>query len=207
MSHDPDALLAEHKEAMAEISKKRFFSGRGRLTTRLTEEAQAAHKTGKYEVSLDKFLNLLALMELDAKEMSRPSEGHAIIVANIASALHFLGEVDTAKEWYEKALGELEKTPTGWYTYVTTGDINTKRMEYIHARLDILAKGERPDPSSYQDGAGKTRKWTKEEMDGTDRSWSIFQPRTWWYGGYVPPGQTVTYNTNAAESSGAYSSL
>ena len=31
----------------------------------------------------------------------------------------------------------------------------------------------------------------QEEMDGTDRSWSIFEPRTWWYGGHVPPGQSA----------------
>jgi len=78
-------------------------------------------------------------------------------------------------------------------------------MAYIHARLDILQKRERPDPSSYQDGTGKTRKWTKEEMEGTDRSWSILQPRTWWYGGYVPPGQQAS--SNGSDASGAYSSI
>jgi len=200
---DPESLLAEYKESMAEQVKKR--RQRSKLTTRLTEEAQAAHKTGKYEISFDKFVNLLAVIELDPSEKVGESETHATIVANIASALHFLGDSDNAKEWYARALAEFEKTPTGWYTYLVTGDLNTKRMAYIHARLDILQKRERPDPSSYQDGTGKTRKWTKEEMEGTDRSWSILQPRTWWYGGYVPPGQQAS--SNGSDASGAYSSI
>ena len=64
-------------------------------------------------------------------------------------------------------------------------------MTYIQARLAMLQAGERPDPSSYQDGSGKSRKWTREEMEGTDRSWHIAYPRTWWYGGHVPPGQSA----------------
>ena len=35
----------------------------------------------------------------------------------------------------------------------------------------------------------KEDEWTQEEMDGTDKSWSLLQPSTWWYGGYVPAGQ------------------
>ena len=109
-------------------------------------------------------------------------------------------------------------------------------MTYIQSRLAMIQTGEKPDPSGFQDGAGRSRKWTKvrvlptgryaptfyasgpryayflpavyppvpigrytltsywplrvsqEEMEGTDKSWSIFQPRTWWYGGYVPAG-------------------
>ena len=43
--------------------------------------------------------------------------------------------------------------------------------------LSIRA-GEPPDGSTYQDGYGKTRKWTKEEMEGKS-SWSWVDPRTW----------------------------
>ena len=67
-------------------------------------------------------------------------------------------------------------------------------MTYIQARLAMLQAGERPDPSSYQDGSGKSRKWTREEMEGTDRSWHIAYPRTWWYGGYKSSDYTPTPN-------------
>ena len=46
-----------------------------------------------------------------------------------------------------------------------------------------IRAGEPPDGSTYQDGYGKTRKWTKEEMEGKG-SWSYFDPRTWF--GYKP---------------------
>ena len=52
----------------------------------------------------------------------------------------------------------------------------------------------------YLDGYGKTRQFTQEEMDGTDKSWSIFQPRTWWYGGYVPSGYASADSSAAASS-------
>ena len=115
----------------------------------------------------------------------------ATITSNIGSALHFLGETSLAKEWYEAALEEFGKCRVGWVTWVQLGDLNAKRMSYIQARLAQIATNERPDPASYQDGYGKTRQWTQEEMDGTDQSWSIFQPRTWWYGGYVPAGEAA----------------
>ena len=31
----------------------------------------------------------------------------------------------------------------------------------------------------------------QEEMEGTEKMWSIFRPSTWWYGGYVPEGMTL----------------
>jgi hypothetical protein len=46
-----------------------------------------------------------------------------------------------------------------------------------------IRAGEPPDGSTYQDGYGKTRKWTKEEMEGKS-SWSWIDPRTWF--GYKP---------------------
>ena len=41
-----------------------------------------------------------------------------------------------------------------------------------------IRAGEPPDGSTYQDGYGKTRKWTKDEMEGREGfRWS--NPRTW----------------------------
>ena len=81
------------------------------------------------------------------------------------------------------------------------GHLPSRRKEYIQARLAQLAAGERPDPSLYLDGYGKTRQFSQEEMDGTDKSWSIFQPRTWWYGGYTPSGSAPSYQAASASAS------
>lgn len=80
-------------------------------------------------------------------------------------------------------------------------------MTYIQARLAMLQAGERPDPSSYQDGSGKSRKWTREEMEGTDRSWHIAYPRTWWYGGYKSSDYTPTPNAESDLSAGAHTTI
>ena len=92
--YDPSSKLEEYKtKVAAEVTKS---WQRSRLVNKLTEEAQVAHKTGRYEVSLDKFLHLLAVTELDPKTTD-PSETRATITSNIGSALHFLGETSLAK--------------------------------------------------------------------------------------------------------------
>ena len=72
-------------------------------------------------------------------------------------------------------------------------------MDYIRARLENIDNGEAPDRSTYQDGTGRTRHWTKEEMEGTDGNWSFFSPYTWIYGGYKPvDGSSVTPSAASA---------
>ena len=78
--------------------------------------------------------------------------------------------------------------------------------EAYRARLEKLSHGEKPDPSTYQDGTGRTRYWTKEEMEGTDRSWHIAYPRTWWYGGYKGSNYVPTPNADL-DLSGAQTSI
>lgn len=51
------------------------------------------------------------------------------------------------------------------------GNLIDKRVSYIEARLETIRKGEMPDPSTYQDGFGKLRKWSQAEMEGQDRGW------------------------------------
>ena len=70
------------------------------------------------------------------------------------------------------------------------GRIYDKRIAHIQGRLDCINKGEAPDPSAYQDHNGKAKKWTQEEMDGTENSWSFWRPRSWLYGGASQPALT-----------------
>ena len=94
MPYDPASTLEEYKAKVAEEVTKSWQ--RSRLVNKLTEEAQNAHKTGRYEVSLDKFVHLLAVIELDPSTTT-VSETRATITSNIGSALHFLGETALAK--------------------------------------------------------------------------------------------------------------
>lgn len=205
MSYDPNGKLEEYKAKVAEEVTRSWQ--RSRLVNKLTEEAQVAHKTGRYEVSLDKFLYLLAVVELDPKTGTGPNETRATLTSNIGSALHFLGEFELAKDFYEAALDEFGKASVGWMTWLYVGDLNAKRMSYIQARLAMLQTGERPNPAGYQDGAGKSREWTKEEMEGTDRNWHLFYPRTWWYGGYKGSNYEPTPNAESDLSAGAHTTI
>ena len=107
------------------------------------------------------------------------------------------------QEYYEKALDEFEKYETGWLTWLYYGNLTSKRMDYIRARLENISQEVKPDPSTYQDGTGKTRHWSKEEMDGTDRNWSFFSPYSWVYGGYKPLGGNVVEVQGSESVAGA----
>ena len=199
MPIDPYSRIESYKirtsEEVGDSSRKRR-----NLQSDLTDKAQVAHRTGNYEGSFDLFCHLLAVVDTDPRT-TNASEMRATVTANLASAMHFLGELDVAKDFYEKALDEFAKVGVGWITWLYYGNLTEKRMDYIRARLENISRGEKPDPSTYQDGSGKTRHWTKEEMEGTDSNWSFFSPYSWLYGGYKPLGaQVVEVGGGHAES-------
>jgi len=200
VAYDPFTLIETYKVKCTEELKT--SRQRNRLTTELTEKAQVAHRTGVYETSYDLFCHLLAIVETDPKT-TNVSEIRATLTANIGSALQFMGENELAKELYDKALDEFEKIQVGWVTWLYYGNLSEKRMQYIRARLETIARGEKPDPTTYQDGTGRTRYWTQEEMEGTEKNWSFLSPYSWYYGGYKPlgsRGDTVTVVPNAEGS-------
>ena len=88
--YDVESTLAKYKEEIA--SSIKTSRQRRKKMDALTEEAQSAHKTGRYDVSYEKFCFILAIIEMDPHR-SGPDEMSAMITSNIASALHFLGEV------------------------------------------------------------------------------------------------------------------
>ena len=149
------------KTYTAEV-KDSLKSGRQRRKKmeELTEVAQGAHKTGRYEISFDKFTYILAIIKADPS-LKTPDEMHAMITSNIASALHFLGEVQLAATYYEKALAEFEEISVSWISWAMNGQLHEARKAYIQARLAQVAAGERPDASLYLDGYGKTRQFTQ----------------------------------------------
>ena len=77
------------------------------------------------------------------------------------------------------------------------GNIIDKRIEYVEKKLAAIRAGEAPDGSTYQDGFGKSRKWTKEEMEGKP-TWSFFRPRSWFgYGKLQEVGIASTEQVNS----------
>jgi len=160
---------------------------------KLESEAQEAYKTGHYEVALDRFSHYLALIETDPST-TMVSEMRATLTSNIGACLHHLNDVDGAIEYYERALQEFKAVPFTLYSrlsliWLVYGNIINKRVEYVEKKLASIRAGEPPDGSTYQDGYGKSRKWTKDEMEG--KSWSVFRPRTWFgYGKLQEVGVT-----------------
>ena len=126
------------------------------------------------------------------------SEMRATLTSNIGSCLHQLGNIDAAQDYFERALQEFKAQPFALMSrislqYVIFGNLIDKRCAYIEAKLASIRAGEPPDPTTYQDGYGKTRKWSESEMQGKP-SFSVLDPRTWFgYGkvhevGVVPNG-------------------
>lgn len=153
----------------------------------LEKEASEAYKTGHYEIALDRFCHYLAIVETDPST-TMVSEMRATLTSNVGACLHNLGLVDEAVQYYERALQEFKATPFSIFSRLSPirlvyGDLMAHRCTYIEQKLASIRAGEPPDGSTYQDGYGKTRKWTKEEMEGKG-SWSYFDPRTWF--GYKP---------------------
>jgi tetratricopeptide (TPR) repeat protein len=168
-----------------------------------------ADKTGHYEVALDRFCHYLALVETDPSA-TVVSEMRATLTCNVGACLHQMGQVEAAIDYYERALQEFKAIPFSIIsrvslTWVLYGNLVNKRVEYVEKKLTAIRAGEPADPASYQDGFGKTRKWSKEEMEGKT-TWSWVDPRTWFgYGrlqevgiaGQETPGQ-VNSAANAA---------
>ena len=73
----------------------------------------------------------------------------------------------------------------------------THRCEYIEKKLASIRAGEPPDGSTYQDGYGKARKWTKEEMEG-NANWSWLSPKSWFGYGKLSEVNVAPTAANAA---------
>ena len=139
MAHlDPAALVEEYKLKSLEEKEKDEYAWKRNLSAQIqqhTNDAAKMHRRGNYEGSFDKFANALALIEVNPKTQTI-DETRAATVFNLGSALHFLGNPDMAKEYYEAALDEFQKSPDTWFTWLVVGSVNKKRI--LHIQLAIL---------------------------------------------------------------------
>jgi hypothetical protein len=131
------------------------------------------------------------------------SEARATFTSNVGACLHQLGDTEGAIEFYEKALQEFKAMPFSLInrlsiSFVLYGNLADKRVEYIEKKLASIRAGEAPDGSTYQDGYGKTRQWSKAEMEGTKPTWSLFRPRTWFGYGQLQEVGIVPERINTA---------
>ena len=94
MPLNPDALVESYKVKCTEEVKG--WRARRNLKNDLTEKAQNAHRIGNYEGSFDLFCHLLGAIEADPSTTA-VSEMRATIMANIGSALQFMGEEELSK--------------------------------------------------------------------------------------------------------------
>ena len=146
------------------------------------KEASHAYKTGHYEVALDRFCHYFAIVDTDPS-ITVVSEMRATLTCNIGACLHQMGHVESAVDYYERAIQEFKAIPFSLLTALNPtrlvyGNLITKRVEYVEKKLAAIRAGEAPDPASYQDGFGKVRKWSAAEMEGKN-AWSWLDPRTW----------------------------
>jgi len=212
--HDARALVDRYKDqVVSEITAgyakemTAMIIGYGLPGTRrcimetLEKEASDAYKTGHYEIALDRFCHYLAVVETDPST-TMVSEMRATLTSNIGACLHNLGLVDDAVQYYERALQEFKAVPFTLLSRLSPirlvyGNLMTHRCEYIEKKLASIRAGEPPDGSTYQDGYGKSRKWTKEEMDGKN-TWSWLNPTSWFGYGKISEINVAPTAANAA---------
>jgi len=194
-----ETLLSEYKDEIATEAKS--SRQRKNLMTSALEEAERAYKAMEYEVALQKFVKVLAALELDAKvdKVQRASA-----VANIGTTLHCLSYLDEAQGYYVQALELFEATPTWTVTWLFYGNINQKRISFLKARLGDISLEKPVDPTQYLDGNGVERHWSTREMAtarlGPVTYFSYVNPYSWWqWYNYKPltPHQPVAANTVA----------
>jgi len=172
------------KELFGNIVGFSLAGSRRALQYKYEQEAQHAYMTQSFEVALDRFCHLLALLETDPST-TVISEMRATLTCNIGASLYGNDQPELAMEWFEKGLAEFQKLPFTLYSRVTNfpiwivyGNVNEKRIEYIQARIADIKAGKKADGSTYQDAYGKARQWSQHEMEGKP-TWSWLSPLSW----------------------------
>jgi len=197
-SVDPMALVEKYKKEVVEeitagFGKELLGSITGYFPTgtrkalcdKYQNEAQHAYMTKAYDVALDRFCHYLAIIETDPSTPNA-SEQRATLTANVGACLYALDEPSTALTVLEKATDEFERLPFSLISKLTAlpvwlfyGDLKQNRVDYINARIADIKAGKKADSTIYQDGYGKERKWSPEDQDGKNASWSFFNPMSW----------------------------
>lgn len=119
------------------------------LVFSLGREGAEALRKGDYETALDRFS---ACVKVNEKICKPDDINYGASLHNMATALHYLGEIKQAEEFYEKAKAVFERQPSGAFR-----PSQRHRIKFIEERLTLLRFGAKPANDTYIDECVATR--------------------------------------------------
>lgn len=119
------------------------------LVFSLGREGAEALRKGDYETALDRFT---ACTKINEKICKPDDINYGASLHNMATALHYLGEIEQAEEIYEKAKAVFEAQSQGPFK-----PSQKHRIKFIEERLTLLRFGAKPSSETYIDEFGVER--------------------------------------------------
>ena len=107
-----------------------------------------AFKKGEFDAALQLFNQSLAI----ASKVDRDIGTRGVLLHNIASCLHNLGDWECAESHYEQALSALEHAITSGSSQ-SSDEVLSSRLRFVRRRLQEVAAREAPG-TAYLDSAG-----------------------------------------------------
>ena len=151
-------------ESLKSSAKKNAAGTDQKLFDTLVEDAVYCRIAGKTEAALSRCYEALACSELNRRAMGGEQKRvHAYALSNLASALHALGHLATAKQLYVQAHQELASAPRA-FLECCCFDVRELQMDYIASRAELATEGKIPDPRSYLDVDGTEKLWSDSEV-------------------------------------------
>lgn len=119
------------------------------LVFSLGREGAEALRKGDYETALDRFT---ACTKINEKICKKDDVNYGASLHNMATALHYLGEINQAEQIYEKAKAVFEAQSNGPFK-----PSQKHRIKFIEERLTLLRFGAKPSSETYIDEFGVER--------------------------------------------------
>ena len=137
------------------------------LGERLLDDAEATACTGDWEEALNIFTHALAATEklraTPGGDTPTAASTQACIVMQIGNCLHHLGELESARAFYEEAIASIKRirqpSYERWFTAalgrmsgVPPPDVSHTRIQFLKGRLHDLEFGRAPEGEYRGDG-------------------------------------------------------
>mmetsp|Transcript_16427 Transcript_16427/g.50308 ORF Transcript_16427/g.50308 Transcript_16427/m.50308 type:complete len:838 (+) Transcript_16427:77-2590(+) len=123
----------------------------------LGREGAEALRKGDYETALDRFT---ACCEVNEKICKKDDVNYGASLHNMATALHYLGKLEQAELYYEKAKAVFEKQAAGPFR-----PTQKHRIKFIEERLTLLRFGGKPSSETYIDEYGVERPTLRRDFE------------------------------------------
>ena len=119
------------------------------LVFSLGREGAEALRKGDYETALDRFT---ACAKVNEKICKKDDINYGASLHNMATALHYLGDIEQAEKYYEEAKSVFERQPAGPWR-----PSQKHRIKFIEERLTLLRFGGKPSSDTYIDECARPR--------------------------------------------------